>query len=336
MHGCVAALVLLGVVVPSAGAEGAEGDVAVTPVAPSQVDNAVLVPDVEGVAYRQVHADVIVSGDLSLSRERHTLENPLVICAEALDGYRLTDPTPRARENCWTFPWLSGTTSTVRPATPSAHPEDRFFTEVDGSVSCLIRFPFDPRGVRERDEPMKALTQGLDRDDRLLRLHTTATVWKGPHAGFAFPGVQTRRWTFRCTPAGPVATTYFRDVRPGDRFFPEISWLSEGGVSTGWQRQDGSRDYRPGAPVARDAMAAFLYRYADDVLGADTAAVRPPARTPFPDVAASNRFYREISWLHGSEVSTDWGAPPNAQFRPISAVNRDAMAAFMSRLDRLR
>ncbi|GEC98263.1 peptidase S8 [Kocuria varians] len=49
----------------------------------------------------------------------------------------------------------------------------------------------------------------------------------------------------------------FKDVRTSDVFYKEISWMSSQGITKGWS--DGT--FRPGQPVQRDQMAAFLYRY---------------------------------------------------------------------------
>ncbi len=58
----------------------------------------------------------------------------------------------------------------------------------------------------------------------------------------------------------PPAAASFADVQSSNQFYKEISWLAARGVSTGWPEADGSRTYRPLQPVARDAMAAFMYR----------------------------------------------------------------------------
>ncbi|WP_158277240.1 pullulanase-type alpha-1,6-glucosidase [Serinibacter arcticus] len=58
------------------------------------------------------------------------------------------------------------------------------------------------------------------------------------------------------------ATSPFVDVSPDNQFYEEIVWMQSTGVATGWVGNDGRNLYRPLAPVARDAMAAFLYRYA--------------------------------------------------------------------------
>jgi hypothetical protein len=57
--------------------------------------------------------------------------------------------------------------------------------------------------------------------------------------------------------ASPAAAT-FPDVPRGHPFFREIEWLSARGVAGGYD--DGR--FRPGASVSRQAMAAFLKRFA--------------------------------------------------------------------------
>ncbi|WP_326502422.1 S-layer homology domain-containing protein [Rothia nasimurium] len=56
------------------------------------------------------------------------------------------------------------------------------------------------------------------------------------------------------TPA-PIS---FVDVTEADIFYREIMWLAQQRITTGWA--DGT--FRPYGPIKRDAMAAFIYRYA--------------------------------------------------------------------------
>ena len=121
----------------------------------------------------------------------------------------------------------------------------------------------------------------------------------------------------------------FKDAATDSQFYKEISWLASGGISSGWVETDGSRTFRPLQPVNRDAMAAFMYRMAGkpDFI--------PPAVSPFIDVDTGNQFYKEITWLAASGISTGWSEDGgNRSFRPLRAVNRDAMAAFMYRYSR--
>jgi hypothetical protein len=110
----------------------------------------------------------------------------------------------------------------------------------------------------------------------------------------------------------------FKDVATDNLFYREIAWLHETGISTGWD--DGT--FRPYDPINRDAMAAFLYRLAGKPQWT------APATSPFVDMTARTQFYAEVTWLAEVGITTGWD---DNTFRPVSPVNRDAMAAFLYR-----
>jgi hypothetical protein len=118
----------------------------------------------------------------------------------------------------------------------------------------------------------------------------------------------------------PPAISPFTDVTPTTPFYKEITWLDSTGITGGFS--DGT--FRPGQPVNRDAMAAFLYRFAGEP------AFTPPPLSPFSDATQSRPFYKEITWLASTEVT---GGFSDGTFRPAQPVNRDAMAAFLFRFD---
>jgi hypothetical protein len=127
-------------------------------------------------------------------------------------------------------------------------------------------------------------------------------------------------------PFTPPAVSSFTDVATNNQFYREITWLASTGVTTGWVEPDGTKTYRPLQSVNRDAMAAFMYRLAGKP------AFTAPAASPFKDVATDNQFYKEITWLASTGITTGWTAPDGSKtFAPLQAVNRDAMAAFMYR-----
>jgi len=120
----------------------------------------------------------------------------------------------------------------------------------------------------------------------------------------------------------PIAVeVYFFDSAPGTAFQEEISWLAGAGITTG---SDGG--FQPGASVSRQAMAAFLFRLKHPGTG--------PAPTcsanPFPDVAVSNRFCGEIAWLKTQHITTGF---EGGVFKPTGTIDRQAIAAFLYRLD---
>lgn len=115
--------------------------------------------------------------------------------------------------------------------------------------------------------------------------------------------------------SGPAS---FHDVTAQHPFLREISWLSRTGITTGWS--DGT--FKPGQSVSRAAFAAFLYRYAG------CPSFTPPAQSPFRDVPTNHQFYREITWLASSGITTGW---PDKSFRPETPIGRDAIATFLYR-----
>jgi serine protease len=122
----------------------------------------------------------------------------------------------------------------------------------------------------------------------------------------------------------PPKKSPFADVATSNPFYKEIAWLNSRGISTGWKEANGTSTYRPTTPVNRDAMAAFMYRFAG------SPSYTAPGKSAFRDVPASSQFYPEISWLASTGISTGWD---NGTFRPLTPVARDAMAAFMKRFD---
>ncbi|PFG20831.1 5'-nucleotidase C-terminal domain-containing protein [Serinibacter salmoneus] len=127
----------------------------------------------------------------------------------------------------------------------------------------------------------------------------------------------------------PPATSPFVDVSTSNMFYTEIAWLYEEGISTGWMTSAG-REFRPLEPIARDAMAAFLYRMADEP------EFTPPTVSPFVDVSTSNMFYTEITWMQATGIATGWvGNNGTSEYKPLNDVARDAMAAFLYRFDHM-
>ena len=115
----------------------------------------------------------------------------------------------------------------------------------------------------------------------------------------------------------------FADVKPGMEHYDAIIWAYQQGITTGWTLPSGARVFKPTTPINRDAMAAFIHRYA----GSPT--VAKPTSAVFRDVPANAQFAKEIAWLKAQGISKGW---PDGTFRPLTPMNRDAMAAFLHRL----
>ncbi|WP_342371657.1 S-layer homology domain-containing protein [Propioniciclava soli] len=135
--------------------------------------------------------------------------------------------------------------------------------------------------------------------------------------GYVLTG--TTRW------AGSFAAgSVFDDVPVGTEHLESICWMYVRGLTTGYGTPP-RLTYQPVSPVNRDAMAAFLYRYAG------SPAYTPPAISPFADVPTTAQFYKEIAWLAEQGITTGWETGGRRYYRPLTPVNRDAMAAFLYR-----
>ncbi|WP_025134742.1 S-layer homology domain-containing protein [Leucobacter sp. PH1c] len=126
----------------------------------------------------------------------------------------------------------------------------------------------------------------------------------------------------------PEPKVPFTDVAQGDKFYKEIAWMYTTGLSTGVKQSDGSVKYLPKSNVTREAMAAFLFRQHAP------ANYKAPARSPFTDVKTTDKFYKEIAWMAESKISTGVKQPNGTvKYLPKSNITREAMAAFMYRID---
>lgn len=112
----------------------------------------------------------------------------------------------------------------------------------------------------------------------------------------------------------------FSDVPRSQLFYGDITWLAARGITTG--NADGT--FGPTQPVTRQAMAAFLYRFANPGKSA-------PACTskPFSDVPTSSPFCGDVAWLAAHHVTM---GNTDGTYGPVVAVSRQAMAAFMYRI----
>jgi hypothetical protein len=125
----------------------------------------------------------------------------------------------------------------------------------------------------------------------------------------------------------PPVTATFADRAVGSAFFREIEWLAAEGISTGSLYPDGRRLFLGDDAVTRQAMAAFLYRFAG------SPAFSPPTTPTFVDVPAGSPFSAEVEWLASTGITTGTllGNGTRA-FEPAEPVTRQAMAAFLHRL----
>jgi LAS superfamily LD-carboxypeptidase LdcB len=121
----------------------------------------------------------------------------------------------------------------------------------------------------------------------------------------------------------PPKTSPFIDVPTTHKFYREIAWMRQKGLSTGVSTPRG-REYRPSERLSREAMAAFLYR------STKPKNFTPPKTSPFLDLPTGHKFYREVTWM-ATGLTTGTCTPRGREYLPGGKLTREAMAAFMYR-----
>jgi hypothetical protein len=95
--------------------------------------------------------------------------------------------------------------------------------------------------------------------------------------------------------------------------------MADHDISAGYS----DRTYRPMDVVTRQSMSAFMYRLA----GSPGGTFPDPG---FTDVPKGAPFFREISWMATTGITTGY---EDGRFRPSGNVSREAMSAFMYRYE---
>lgn len=116
-----------------------------------------------------------------------------------------------------------------------------------------------------------------------------------------------------------LAGSTFTDVPNSHLFFEDISWLVDSGITTGFPDDT----FRPLDDVTRQAMTAFIYRFAG------SPAFSPPVTPTFSDVGVDHPFRKEIEWAAAQGYVDGF---PDGSFRPGNDITRMAMAAILYRL----
>lgn len=116
---------------------------------------------------------------------------------------------------------------------------------------------------------------------------------------------------------GPRAP--FADVATGAYYQAAVDWMYNQGLSNGVGT---TGLYRPGDPVTRDQMAAFLHRLAGSTTGLP--------RHDFIDVAPTHFADASVTWLAHYGITTGVGGANT--FQPAGPVTRGQLATFLHRL----
>jgi len=128
----------------------------------------------------------------------------------------------------------------------------------------------------------------------------------------------------------PPASSTFADVATTSQFYTAVEWMFQRSISTGTAQPSGKPLFKPSDPVSRQAMALFVARYA----GANLAT--PPTTQRFADVPLNAGTAAAIDWMFTTGISTGTAQPSGLPlYRPTNPVSRQAMAAFLFRVDGL-
>ncbi|WP_449283285.1 S-layer homology domain-containing protein [Leucobacter sp.] len=192
--------------------------------------------------------------------------------------------------------WFGSPNSTF-PDVPQGH---QFYTEIEWMAATK-------------------LTTGITTSDGRRIYSPKGTVTREAMAAFLY--------RLNGSPAVDTSKAPFADMRPGDKFYKEIVWMYNSGLSTGISQGSGKKPiYAPKDRVSREAMAAFIYRY-------KAAKYTGPATSPFADMKRGDKFYDEITWMRKEGLSTGIAQPSGKPiYAPKDRVSREAMAAFIYRL----
>jgi len=101
----------------------------------------------------------------------------------------------------------------------------------------------------------QGISTGTRTSEGSYRFDPTAAVTREAMAAFLYRAAGSPSHT-------PATRPRFLDVSTGHPFYKEIDWLAATGITTGWTLANGRVEFRPGNPIERQAIAAFLYRYA--------------------------------------------------------------------------
>ncbi|AOZ73162.1 hypothetical protein BK816_07535 [Boudabousia tangfeifanii] len=175
--------------------------------------------------------------------------------------------------------------------------------------------------VITKDEKGKVISR-VKQSEKATEFRPLLNIERGAMAAFLY--------RLAGSPKVNVTKAPFKDIPKNHQFAKAITWMKNMDITGGWR--DGT--FRSDAPVDRNAMAAFLYRFRikyPSKVSADIISVPLPGtnvRASFKDTG-SDFFKPQIEWLAQTKISTGW---PDKTFRPTTPIKRDAMAAFLYRL----
>lgn len=242
-------------------------------------------PDSYRITVSPTNETITVSG----AQTSHLYENAAFDTKFAFTVEAVYGDTPAPASNA--SPLVEISTVTF-PDVPEGHP---FFTEIEWVAAAGIAAGYEDGTYRP-----------------------TAPVTRQAMASFLYK--------LHLQPTVTLTEPFFADVPEGHPFYAAIQWMAQEGLSTGTPQPTGKPRFLPLEPVSRQAMAAFLWRDA----GQPATILSSPYFADFTDTESP--FYGAVQWMGSSGISQGTpNLPDKPLFVPLSAVSRQAMAAFLMR-----
>ena len=215
-------------------------------------------------------------------------------------------------------------------------------TESAQAVTALeaqaASFP-DVKGIEHESDVLWLATMDITRGFPDGTFRPNAPIARADMAAFLYRLAE--RWGLVKSGWKPQNTTVFEDVTEQTDHANEIWWMASAGISEGWDLGGGRKQFRPYETVARQDMAAFLFRLAkiEGIGGAsDTWTATSASRTMFYDVDGADPYnhHVEVWWLAQTKISVGWQVGTKYEFRGFNPIARQDMAAFLHRLNNLQ
>lgn len=124
----------------------------------------------------------------------------------------------------------------------------------------------------------------------------------------------------------PESETPFEDLKAGSFYEKAVTWGYENGIVNGVTETA----FYPNSSVTREQMAAFFYRYAEEILKVDVSARKDI--TTFPDYGETFGYSRDcLSWACAVELINGVSNGSVTYLQPKSGATRAQIATVLMR-----
>ena len=158
--------------------------------------------------------------------------------------------------------WLAGQNITTGWVDGTFRPHESI--EREAIAAFFYRMSGSPEVQLPKDSPFTDVKEGdpFYKEIVWFQQQGITTGWPDktfrPHDPVSREAMAAFFYRYSGKPPFEVQNAPFKDVPEQNMFYREIAWLHDSKITTGWD--DGT--FRPHESISREAMAAFLYRYA--------------------------------------------------------------------------